>query len=154
MDKCYYGFMDLIRVNHIPLLKSFDLNPDQFVIMASGLLALLGIRENNDLDIAVMPDYFDELHKSKIFEEKRQGNNFEINPVLTTQCRCIEFFPNASPLTDDVLSLIVRSNPIQGINFLCLDDFIQWKLASDRKKDRNDLELMKKFIRESANKYS
>ena len=48
--------IDITRVNGLGLLKSYNFPKDKCILMNSAWQAILGIRENGDLDVLVTPD--------------------------------------------------------------------------------------------------
>ena len=76
-------------MNIITKVKKLDLPLGQYVVIGSGIMAQLGLRAANDVDIAVTPDLCTTLRASGEWEEaERYGKIFlkkevvEINPRL------------------------------------------------------------------------
>ena len=58
-------------------VKKLDLPLGQYVVIGSGIMARLGLREANDVDIAVTPDLYAKLRASGEWEEEeRYGKIF------------------------------------------------------------------------------
>ena len=55
--------IDISRVHGLDLLKSYNLPRDKFMLMNSSWQAVLGIRENGDLDVLVTPDILADFEK-------------------------------------------------------------------------------------------
>ncbi|HNP89232.1 MAG: hypothetical protein BWY24_00767 [Microgenomates group bacterium ADurb.Bin219] len=56
-------------------LLIFDLNPENCVIIGSGILQALKIRKSNDIDLVVTGEKYQELQKTGQFEVKINRNN-------------------------------------------------------------------------------
>ena len=56
-------------MNIIQKIKELDLMPGQYVVIGSGILGVLGIRESNDIDIVVLPSQHEKLRETGEWEE-------------------------------------------------------------------------------------
>lgn len=76
--------------NIIEKIKTLNLPPDQYVVIGSGTMAALGIREASDIDMSVLPELHKKLREGGEWEEDvRYGkvflkkDDFEVNPDLS-----------------------------------------------------------------------
>lgn len=135
-------------------LLSLGLNSDNSVVIGSGILQALGIRDSKDIDLVVTQDEYDRLKKSGRFEahetqykrEVLKDQLFEIGTswdVLDKKYRFNDFGK------DSVV--------IDGVRYVTLDFLYRtkesWlKAGTARPKDINDLELIEEY-RNQRNKY-
>lgn len=114
-------------------VKELNLPENSYVIVGSGILGALGIRESRDIDIIVSQDVYEK------FEAKGWAH---------------DSWPDQETLTQDVFELGVHwygkkadelledAQYIDGVPFLSLDDVYEWKKKLGREKDLNDLKLI------------
>lgn len=117
-------------------LEKLNLPKDKFAIFGSGPLVIRGIRESQDIDILVKAELWEELEK-KYPKEKEDlikiGN--------------IEIFKDWKPWFEDKNKLIDDSDIIKGFRFVKLKYTIKWKELYNREKDREDIRLIKKYLK-------
>lgn len=124
-------------------LKSLNLPADQYVVISSGILDVLGIRKANDIDLSITKELHDELRKTGDWEEDvRYGKVFllkediEINPEVS--------WDDYKTTTKE---LIETAQVIDGINFMNLEEVIKFKKALGREKDFKDIELIEEYLK-------
>lgn len=125
------------------LLKKFrELKPplNQYAIFGAGPMTIRGIRKSKDLDVIVTDDLYKKLLKR--YKETKSGQ---------IKIGKIEIFSPQSALIDNPEELIDRAETIQGFKFIRLDDLIKWKKKLGRKKDLEDIELIKDYLAENKN---
>ncbi len=130
-------------MNIIQKIKELNLPNDQYVVIGSGTMAVLGIREANDIDISVKEELFDKLKETGEWEEfEKYGRPFlkkdvfDINKHLGWEKYSITIQEaNKSALF------------IEGIPFMNLDELINFKDAMAREKDFKDIELIKEYLK-------
>lgn len=129
-------------MNIIKKIKELNLPNDQYVVIGSGTMAALGIREANDIDMSVTEELFDKLKQSGEWEEFEKYERpflkkdvFDINKSLGWEKYSITIEEaNKSALF------------IDGIPFMNLDELIKFKTAMGREKDFKDIELIKEYL--------
>lgn len=132
-------------MNIIKKIKELNFLSNEYVVVGSGTLDILGIRTANDIDIAVTKDLYKKLRKTGEWEERERYGNiflkkdiFEIIPKLdwkdykTTTEKAIE-------------SALI----IGGINFMNLEELCKFKTALGREKDYEDIKLINKYMKTS-----
>lgn len=129
-------------MNIITEVKKLNIDPDKFVIIASGILNQLGIRESSDIDLIVTPDVYESFQQLDGWEEKTwpvgdptiQKGIFEL---------CTDWGDDTHTYTfEDVKR---NSTEIEGINFITLDFLKKWKATKGRNKDLEDVKLIDKY---------
>ena len=123
-------------------VKKLDLPLGQYVVVGSGIMAQLGLREANDVDIAVTPDLYAKLRACGEWEEnKRYGKIFlkkgavEIIPQLDW-----EDYPTTAE------AAIASGTIIDGVPFMNLHELLAFKRALGRAKDLPDIALIEEHL--------
>jgi len=112
--------------------------PDgQYAVYGSGPLAIRGIRDARDLDVAVKDRFYEELVKK--YPEKERGK-IELGDGE------IEIYPVWNSLMDNAEEVIDRAESIEGFRFIKLEDIIEWKRKMGREKDEQDIELIREYL--------
>lgn len=124
--------------NIIEKIKVLNFPPDQYVVIGSGTMAALGIREASDIDMSVLPELHKKLRESGEWEEDvRYGkvflkkDDFEINPGLS-------WGDYQTTTAEAIQSALI----IDGIPFLNLYELKKFKQALGRDKDFADIKLI------------
>ena len=114
----------------IELIKSLNLNPNDFTVLSSGALVLRGILESaNDLDIAVTNEGLNELNQKFDLKEK-ENSWYKVNEKV----ECI--------LDDmDGIKEKIGDYYLQEIH-----NYLEYLENSSREKDKKRIPLVKKYI--------
>lgn len=123
-------------------LKELSFPVGHYVVVGSGLMAALGIREARDLDIAVDKKLFEHLKKSKKYiEEIKFGRLF----LVTDD---VEIIPqlNWDDYSTTISQAISSAKKINGFPFLNIEETIKFKRALGREKDFNDIKLIEDYL--------
>lgn len=130
------------------MLQKLGLNPDNSVVIGSGILQALGIRNSKDIDLVTSQEMFDSLSKSGNFSvTKNHGRNilkddlFEIGTEWNVLGKSYKF---ENFLDDSIV--------IEGVRYITLDFLLKAKKSwinegSARKKDIEDVKLIEKYIK-------
>lgn len=121
----------------INILKKYNFDKSKYLVISGAAMVLLGLKEKtNDIDIAVSKDYYEYLlsNYDAVFEGYNKLNNkcYMINNVINFG---IDYYDNKKIIIDEI--------PVQDIN-----DILKLKLFLNRKKDKKDIENIKKYIEE------
>ncbi len=126
-------------------VKELNLPFGKYIVIGSGILDALGLRTANDIDIAVLPELYEQLRATGEWEEEeRYGKIFlmkegvEINPRLEW-----EDFPTTT--RQAIGSALV----VDSIAFLNLEELKKFKRALGRQKDYNDIALIDRYLKGS-----
>ena len=121
-------------------LDKLNLPKDQYAITSSGILAIRGIREADDLDILVTPKLWEELSQ-KYLDERDKSKEIKIgNLHVFWEGSFDEQYPIAS-----VMEQINTADNIKGYKFVNLGLAKKFKKVSEREKDKRDLELIRNY---------
>jgi len=134
-------------------LKKLNLPEGQFAVFGSGPMAIRGIREAGDLDLIVTQAVWDSLLKQgyKVEEDDwmvkdADGKVFSFHRELIPVGN-IEIWRKWSFIPDSAEELIENADIFDGVRFVKLDKVIQWKRAFNRPKDKEDVKLIKEYLR-------
>lgn len=128
--------MDLVQA-----VKSLNLPKNSFIVVGSGILATLGIREAKDIDLIVSQSVFSGLAK-----EGWATGQWEDQPVLINGV--IEV--GTMWAGESVDKLLVNATFIGGIPYVSLDDIKNWKLQKGRPKDIVDVALINEYQKKGS----
>ncbi len=130
----------------IEKVKALNLPLGQYVVVASGAMEAVGIREAGDADIAVTPDLLSGMRKTGEWEEvvkygkvflKKDG--FDIIPELN--------WDKYSTTTEEAIS---SAMVIDGVAFMNLDELCKFKRALGREKDFADIVLIEEYLKANS----
>ena len=125
------------------LLKSLDkLNLPQgsFVITGSGPIGIRDIREIDDLDVIVRKEIFDKLKHEHNYDGKNIDGHLELGEI--------EIGYKWQDSEEKAIELLKDSELIDGYPFVKLKYIIEWKQSLAREKDKHDLEMIEKYLKE------
>lgn len=125
-------------MNIVERVKELEFPLGEYVVVGSGILDALDIREAQDIDIAVVPALLARLRAEGGWEEEgRYGKLFlkkgdiEIIPQLSW-----EDYPTTTEEAIDSATII------EGVPFMNLEELRKFKLALGREKDAVDIALI------------
>lgn len=128
-------------------LDELGLNPDNSVIIGSGILSALDLREGKDIDVVVTEDKYKELaDNSRFKKEQNHGREilvddlFEIGTSWTVVGKTWKF--------NDLLS---HSTIVDGVRYNTIEFLLDVKRrwiadGEGRQKDIDDVKLMEQYL--------
>jgi len=132
-------------------LLVFDLNPENCVIIGSGILQALELRKSNDIDLVVTEEKYQELKKTGQFEVKIKRNREILdNGFLEIGT---DWFVLAESYNFDKLkknSVIVSGQRYITLDFLYLVKESWRKVGEARPKDLDDLNLIDEYRKKNS----
>lgn len=127
-------------------IAKLNFPPDQYIIVGSGIMAVKGIREANDLDIIVTPELF----------EKCKIEGWEIHPWTK------EGIPGKEWLKKGIIDLYVQlslkgggvsakellrdAEFINSVPFITLENHMKYKAEFGRPQDLADIQMIKDYL--------
>lgn len=117
-------------------IKELGLPNDSYVVVGSGILSALKIRESGDIDLIVS----DEIYK-KFEDEGWQKDSWSDQVVLKRDV----FDLGKSWYGTTLEELILHAVHIDGIPYLSLESVYEWKKSLGRDKDLKDLILIEAY---------
>jgi len=128
-------------MNIIQKIKELNLPNDQYVVIGSGTMSVLGIREANDIDMSVTEELFRKLKETGEWEElEKYGRPFLKKDVFDIN-KHLGWEKYSTTIQEANKSALF----IEGIPFMNLDELIKFKYAMGREKDLKDIELIKEY---------
>lgn len=124
-------------------VKSLDLPKGSYVVYGSAPLAVLGIREVNDIDLLVSDELYNELAK-KGWKKIHKGPKDEPLTFDIFDAHKSWEFSDYAPKLSELLS---RAVYVEDVPFASLIDVKKWKEASGRPKDITDLKLIDDYLK-------
>lgn len=121
-------------------VQSLNLPIGEYAVVGGGVMAAHGLREHHDVDLIVTPELFKKLvtigwEKATDKENVIRKGNFEADSDFHYQ----NYRPNQ-------LELIENADLIRDIPFIKLSELLKFKEALGREKDKEDIELIKKYL--------
>ena len=121
-------------MRYLKELKKIKLPRNQYAIFGSGPLAIRNIRKSKDIDIIVKKKLWNKLIKKyKVRNGKIKIGNVEIFKDWLG-------FKNVNKLIADV-------DIFKNIRFVKLKYVISWKKKRNKEKDKRDIKLINKYIK-------
>jgi hypothetical protein len=130
-------------LNFIDELQALNLPAGQYAIFGSGPLAVRNLRDANDIDIIVTPELWTKL----VAQYPPHIKETEKGPVTSIAISNIEIYNSWLFLETKIKEMIANAEIIDNLPFVRLEYVIEWKKFMDRPKDRNDLELITKYLK-------
>lgn len=126
-------------------LKKLNLPVGECVVLGSGILGALGIREIKDIDLLVSPKLFDELKFQGWVSVQKEYQNRPREVLLNGDVEAFkEFWLGEKDI--DVLKMISEAQIIEGFPFLPLDKLVEMKKAMARERDLKDIEFIQNYL--------
>jgi hypothetical protein len=122
-------------------LKELNLPLGEYVIIGSGILDALNLREAHDLDVVVLPPLFKKLADSGKFKEVPKYE------TIFLSAEDVEIIPRLGwdGFPADASEAIKTAMMINGFPFLNIEETIRFKTAMGRDNDFHDIELLEKY---------
>ena len=127
-------------------VKKLNFPIGKYIIVGSGIMAALGLKEANDIDLVVAPDIFQKCidgswekvdwtlpdHRGQFY--LRRGL---VELYLDVNCG------NFNPTLEELLSRVVT---IDGISFISLEDCLKFKKEYGREKHLKDVKTIEDYL--------
>lgn len=107
-----------------------------FIVVGSGIIGALKIRESNDIDIVVDRDVYD------TFEDLGWGKGLWGDHVVYQK---EPFEIGYDWYGENARDLLNRAQVVDGVPYLGLDEVYEWKKMKGREKDIRDLGLIDEY---------
>jgi len=123
-------------------ILGLKLPENSFIVVGSGILNALGIRESNDIDMIVAQDVFDSLDRIG-WEHDTWANQTVLKKDV--------FDLGVHWMNVKIEKLLQRATVVDGIPYLSLSDLLAWKIERARPKDILDVKLINDYIAKKSN---
>jgi hypothetical protein len=127
-------------------VEKLNLPKGEFMVLGSGILAALGIREVGDIDLLVKPALFDKL--------KEEGWGYEVVEIEGRMREKVSkgiveayrdfWWEGGSLEPEEGIAMALKIN---GVAFLPLETLLEIKKAMKREKDIKDVALIEEYIK-------
>ncbi|MBR2828833.1 MAG: hypothetical protein IKE70_06350 [Bacilli bacterium] len=122
------------KEEYLKKIDSLNLDKEKYCIISGGVLLLYGIKDKTeDIDIKVLPDYFDELNKKYHFNKSPKydylyelGDDIELAKLPFSK--------------EDII--YVDGYPVES-----LEKQLEWMEKNKREKDKDKIEKIKVYLR-------
>ena len=124
------------------ILKEYSLNPSNSIVIGSGILNALKIRESNDVDIVVKQETYNRLLKLSEFKIKNvSGLDF-----LSTKTLEIATVWNVKNHIYTFEELLRNSVVIDKVRYITPEFLLSIKKEWLREKDKKDIKLIEEYL--------
>ncbi len=127
-------------------VKKLDLPLGQYVVVGSGIMAQLGLREANDVDIAVTPNLHTTLRTSGGWEEEERYGKIFLKKETVDIIPRLDWESYSTTTEEAIASAII----IDGVPFMNLTELLKFKRALGRAKDLSDIALIEEYLARRA----
>ncbi len=129
-------------MNIIEKIKSLNFPYGEYVVVGSGILDVLNIRDAIDIDIAITAKLHTILKSTGDWEEELRYGNIHLKKDI------FEIIPklNWDKYNTTVEEAILSAKIIEDIPFMNLEELCKFKKALGREKDFKDIELIKNYL--------
>lgn len=140
-----------IKLKIKTILDKIDLNPNNSIVIGSGILSVLNLRESKDIDVIVTEEKYKDLADNNHFKKgQNHGREILVNDLLeigidwTVLDRTWKF--------DDLLNY---STIIGGVRYITIEFLLNAKRGwvadgEGRQKDIEDIELIEQYLRQRS----
>lgn len=131
------------KADFIKKVHALGLDPKDYIVVGSGLLVALDIRQADDIDLIVTPDVFAELEASGEWTRKDfdDGTYYLLNGIyeLGMDWDSVDIQPNLDDLKADQIV-------IEGVPFVSAQRLMSWKRKKGTKKHLKDVKLIEAYL--------
>ena len=116
----------------------------KYALFGSAPLGVRGLRECNDIDLIVVEELWEKYKNATGWEYKITENGVE---HIESNDGNIEIWHDWRPWYQDITQFINNAEIIDGLPFVRLEYFIEWKKKYGREKDLKDVQTAEEFLR-------
>jgi len=130
-------------------LSKLSLDETNSIVINSGILNALGIRESHDIDISVNEEVFEKLKSNKNLNliTNEFGRPMLVNDTVDISLGWVQN-SNLSFIYEDLL----KDNctvVIDGVRYLNLETLLEGKKLWGREKDKEDVKLIERYLKKN-----
>ena len=126
----------------ISKVKKLNLPKGSYIVFGSCPLAIVGIREANDIDLLVSQKLYEKL-RDLGWQQIRKGQNDTPLVYDVFEAHDNWNFSLYSPTLKDLLANAIE---VDEISFASIEDVRKWKVSSGRAKDNIDIKLIDSYF--------
>lgn len=117
-------------------IAELQLPENSYIVVGSGILSALGIRESSDIDLVVSDDVFQSFGEAG-WKQGLWGDDPVFQKDIFDVCNVW--------YGKTVEDLLHHAQVVDGVPYLSLDDVYEWKRQKGREKDLRDMELIDEY---------
>jgi len=117
-------------------ISELNLPESSYIVVGSGILGALGIRESSDIDLVVTQEVYDHF-ESLGWEKGLWGNKVVFQKDM--------FDIGLDWYGETAQEVLKRAQVVNGVPYLSLDEVYEWKKRNGREKDLRDLILIDEY---------
>ena len=125
-------------------LKSLNLPKNNFAVIHSGVLAVRGIREANDLDIIVTKELWKKFEKENPVQKNKLGYKIKLSANIEVMGGRIDKQKEDWKFIDEQIR---HADVIRGIKYVRLSEVKKIKRILGRKEDLKDIRLIDDYLK-------
>lgn len=127
----------------ISKVKALHLPKGSYVVFGSSPLAVVGLRETNDIDLLVSQEIYERLRNAG-WKKVHKGPNDTPLVYDVFEAHNNWNFSSYNPTLKDLLTKAVE---VDGVLFASIEDVRKWKVVSGRPKDIIDIKLIDDYLK-------
>lgn len=127
-------------------VKRLDLPSGEYIVIGSGILGALGIREVGDIDLLVTPRVFEMLRDRGWTYEVAEYDGRKRDKLSSGSAEAFKDFWYGD-VNPDPARMIAEAIFIKDIPFLSLEKLLEIKRAFSREKDLADICLIEAYLK-------
>jgi len=135
--------MNLKNVNHINKFRRLKYPKNEMLVIGSGVLALLGLKKNKDLDFWATENVIRKLSKDPNFIKMK--SKLDAKPIYESKDKTIEIAGTLPPFKN-IKEHLKRAIIVYGIHFQSPKDVLKWKKYMNRPKDQEDIKALEHYL--------
>lgn len=128
-------------------IEKFGLTPDNTVVIGSGILNALNLRESKDIDVVITEEKYKEISLDDRFQRtEHNGKEIFVYGLLEAGTSCV-----VVGKTWRFEDLLPHSTMIDGVRYIDIHfllDIKKWRVTHNegRQKDIDDVRLMEEYL--------
>lgn len=124
-------------------IKEEKIPDGQYIVVGSGIMNALGIRESDDIDLVITPELYEELKSTTGWEEIKKHDYYVLlkGPF---EAGVDWDSPSNQPNLEE---LKLDSTVVDGVTYTSLNKVRTWKQKLGRDKDKKDLILIDEYLK-------
>ena len=119
-----------------------NLKSDSYIVIGSGIMDALGLREAKDIDLVVDSETYRLFKQQGWVEKTHDDTTTELNSGIFGMSTSWDS-PNAS---DNLEELLTDSIKIDGVSYVSPQRLLNWKIRKNRPKDQKDIAMLKNYL--------
>lgn len=133
------------KADFIAAVKNLSLGKDDYIVIGSGILCALEIREADDIDIVVSKKEFDRFEDDPEWKRNSSSDGTFVLVNGVYELSLDRIFQNAEPTLEELKRGQII---VDGVPFISLDQVIELKQKRGLDKDIRDIDLIETYLKQ------